>query len=355
MAYLKRSAWLVLALLLGSCALLTKAPPAAPTGSGPDVWPTASGVAGLGLSGKLVFVGYSSHGDPQLAALDLSTGTVTTLFASPEQGWLTAAAVSPDGKQIALAYAAPVGGKGPTYGYTDLYVMPADQSSPPALLLGRGTVQESFFAPVWSSDSRSIYYGHFLEIGGGNVFTPTYTVERVTLPNGKPQRLVDHALWPSLSRDGKRLSYVTFGDVGGATDLVVADVDAQHPSIAVPASAFPAEDASAFSPDGDTLTFSALPPYGNPALSWLDRLLGVQVASAHSVPSDLWNVPTAGGTPTRLTSVNGTGLYPAYEPGGKRVAFLSGQGIFVIKADGTGLVQLLDVPATGVLSWVSAR
>ena len=86
----------------------------------------------------------------------------------------------------------------------------------------------------------------------------------------------------------------------------------------------------------------------------LEKLLGITVASAHSLPSDWWSVPLAGGKATQLTQIMGIGLYASVSPDQRYIVSYSGNGIFVMQKDGTGLTMLVNdlggVP--GTVSWI---
>jgi len=82
--------------------------------------------------------------------------------------------------------------------------------------------------------------------------------------------------------------------------------------------------------------------------------MGVTVASAHTVPSDWWSIPLAGGTPTQLTHINAVGLFASLSPDKQYLASYSGGGIFVMKPDGTESTMLVgDVGGQpGTVSWI---
>jgi len=67
---------------------------------------------------------------------------------------------------------------------------------------------------------------------------------------------------------------------------------------------------------------------------------------------DLWNVPSAGGLATRMTSHPGSELRSAWSSDGSRIAFDSDRdgytNLYIMNADGTGLMQLtfMDRPCT---------
>ncbi len=87
---------------------------------------------------------------------------------------------------------------------------------------------------------------------------------------------------------------------------------------------------------------------------WLDNLLGITLASAHSVPSDWWSVSVEGGTPTRLTHLAAASLYASPSPDGKYFASYSGNGIFVMKPDGTQVTAVVPEvgPISGTVNWM---
>jgi hypothetical protein len=82
--------------------------------------------------------------------------------------------------------------------------------------------------------------------------------------------------------------------------------------------------------------------------------MGVIVASAHSLPSDWWQVPITGGTPVQLTQIQAPGLYGSYSPDYQHLASFSGLGIFVMNPDGSGGAMLVnDVGGIlGTVDWI---
>src|ERR1700693_2363788 len=77
--------------------VLSAAPPGLPAATpGAAAGTPAPKWSALGLKGHLVY----SLGVQGIQNLDLSSGKVGTVFKPPQDGWLTAASVSPDGTQI---------------------------------------------------------------------------------------------------------------------------------------------------------------------------------------------------------------------------------------------------------------
>jgi Tol biopolymer transport system component len=85
----------------------------------------------------------------------------------------------------------------------------------------------------------------------------------------------------------------------------------------------------------------------------LDRIFGIQVASAHGVPSDWYQVSTAGnGQPARLTNLGDTGMYAHLSPDGKHVAFIAQTGLYAMSLDGSNLTYLSPLVLGGTLDWL---
>ncbi len=364
---MKRTALIctLLLILLAACSIeVSDTTPAAPSGASSDVTPgpipafTLSAPArkhnspppwaDLRLSGHLIYVQIPR----QIIQLDLASGQQTVLFEAPGNGFVSAAQVSPDGKRLVMTYAPP---KDPSLQSvsTDLYVLPADGSAAPQILLQRADPKEDFFNPVWSVDGRYIYYSHLVpDPSADRKYTNfKYDLERVAYPGGQPQKLIESAFWPRLSPDGSKLAYVSFVPSTNSNDLYIANADGSNAQLVMPAGAFFAVDAPVFSRDGQTILFSAVGAPQLPGLSWLDQLMGVQIAEAHNVPSDWWRISINGGKPQRLTNVNDTGMYADFAPNGQHVAFVSVSGIFVMKPDGSNLTQLVKDAVGGTISW----
>lgn len=311
-----------------------------------------SSLSDLNLSGRLIL----AQGTEGLHELDLSTGTTTALFVPPRYGIVNSAALSPDGKMIAMAYAPPATGV-IQFGYTNLYIMAADGASEPTLFIDAGS-PEIILHPTWSQDGAYIYYER-VEPGPFGVI---YSIERVAYPMGQPEVVKQGAAWPILSPDGITLSYIAH-DAGGDT-LQVEGVDgSSHLSLA-DATRFLAIEAPRFSPDGSTLIFSAEKSLlqgradqreaaGMP--DWAVWLLGVEVAEAHSSSSmDLWQVSVSGENLIRLTEIEAGGLVAAFAPNGDKVVFVTASSLMIMETDGAQLTRLPIQGTFYTVQWVSA-
>ncbi len=352
----KTSYFLILILLLTACSVEVSNAPVTSTpvpplseNDAPSALETAPPWAELNLSGQLIFI--ASEGQQQkLLKLDLTSGEQTTLFDPPKGAWLSSAAVSPDGQQIVIAYAPPTD-SGSRVGFTDLYLLSADGSSDPTLLLQRAEPSETYFNVNWPAQ-ESIYYAHFSpSVGDHGEVIYASQIERLQYPKGTVEVVATGASWPRVSLDGTHLAYVT-----DSNELVVADADGANPTPILTSDVFQAVDAPLFSPDGNTLYFSAIEPEPVSSRSFWDRLLGVRVAQAHGVPSDWWRMPAdCGGEPDRLTNIYEIGLYGDFGPDGRHIAFISSNGVQIMSSDGSGLFQLNKLAASGTISWVIDR
>lgn len=302
----------------------------------------------LGLTGKLYYTAFVQE-QQNLLRLDLETGQQVTLFDPPENAWLSDIAVSPDRSQIVMAYGPPPEEGQVQFGFTDLYMMPADGSADPTPLLQREAASETFFNISWPQDDY-IYYSHFAPSTddlGSLVYISQ--VERYQISSSTVDVLVPAAAWPRLSDDGSMMAYVTDNN-----EFTISEPDGANPRILeLPTERFPAVDAPFFSPDDQTIYFSVAAVEVQPVRSIWDWIMGVKIVEAHNVPSDWWRMPVDGsGQPQQLTNIFETGMYGDFSPDGEYIAFITSSGVQVMNPDGTGVFRLKDIAATGTLNWV---
>ena len=301
----------------------------------------------LALEGMLYYVGFKAD-RPNLLTLDLSDGEENTVFVPPENAWLSEVAASPDGSQLLLAYGPPPEAGQVQFGFTDLYVMPADGSAEPQPLLTRADPSETYFNISWPVEDW-VYYAHFTPLADDDgIITYLSQVERLQVASGQVEDLAIGAAWPRVSRDGTLLAYVT-----DENEFILAAADGTDPKRLLDPALFEAVDAPLFSPDNSLICFSAVEPSTALSSGFWDRLLGVKVASAHSVPSDWYCRPLDGSeAPEQVTHLNAIGLYGDFDPTGQNWAFVSSDGVNMMKADGSELRRLKDIPTTGSVDWV---
>ncbi len=153
---------------------------------------------------------------------------------------------------MVIAYAPPV--DAPNGGQETLYILPADGSRIAERLFIPADSQDQNAQVVWSPDGKYLYFAHL------NYQKPEpVQIWRVAYPGGKPQNLLANAYWPRLSSNSTRLTYVSQDKQTGINSLFVAAADGTQPR-QVPLSGpyIPAViDVPMFSPDGQTILFSA--------------------------------------------------------------------------------------------------
>lgn len=347
----------LLAALFSGCSIDLNQP--TPTHAGENAH---SAVTSLGLRGKLIYTIAQQAGSEsfmEIHLLDLSTGAVTVLFHTTSFGVIYSVTVSPDAKQIIFSYSLPPGADQAIQ--QKLYQMPLDGSKQPELFLQPASPDDQYLQPEWSPDGKFIYFVHanYQRPPQKGQQYPLYEIYRITYPSGQPEKLVDGAYWPRLAPDMSRLAYITLNIITGKNILFLANVDGTNP-IEIPLTGnVPLDilDAPLFSPDGTSIFFSvpvSQESYAPPTSTWVEKLLGVTVASAHAVPSEWWTASRKGGTATQLTQIQAIGLFGSVSPDKKMIASYSGAGIFVMNLDGSGLTMLVKDTGgmPGTVSWI---
>jgi Tol biopolymer transport system component len=314
----------------------------------------------LNLTGMLVYTMSGQDGNTaymRIQALDLASGAGTTIFQAPQNGFIYFATVSPDGKTLVMAYSPPPGAN--LSAHQELYSLPLDGSAPPQLLFIPVTNSDEYFQPEWSPDGKYLYFTHVNFQQAPSMpkqHYPIYEVYRMAYPGGQPEKLADQAYWPRLSGDSSHLAYVSLDPLEGKNNLFVANADGSNPqNVSLASQGIPdIVDAPIFTPDNQSILFSAVVPVQSSAPTWLEKVLGITVASAHTVPSDWWSIPLSGGTPKQLTHIQAVGLFGSISPDQQYIASYSGGGIFVMKPDGTESTMLIkDVGGQpGTVSWI---
>lgn len=354
---------LVFTLFLAGCDINLQQPTSVPAGSTLDADPSAPTTSQvpmswghLGLTGKLIYLSSARENDlvaGTIQSLDLTTGELTTILSVP-RGWIHYATISPDAQLLVMSYTAP-----PEQGATPnriLYQMPVDGSQPPQPLFTPPTPNDRYTQVEWSPDGQYLYFVHY-DINKRMVgqLDPVYDIQRIRYPDGQPELVTGYAFWPRISPEADRIVYIRIEPETAANGLVIANADGSNPQEVQLSTAVPVEiiDAPIFSPDGQLLLFSVPTEPTLSQLPWYDRLMGVQIAQAHDVPSDWWSVPVTGGEPTQLTRLQTINLFASFSPDKTRIASVSGEGLFVMRLDGSELTQLVRDPNVhGTVSWI---
>ena len=373
------AAWfLILTLALSSCSVEinqpTGATPSSQIETAPTAIPTVEGSSqpnivtttqipvtwgDLNLTGRLVYINGLAVDNVfslQIQVLNLVTGEVTTIFNAPKYSWIYYVTVSPDSTQVLMSYSPPPGENQPAD--QDLYIMPLDGSQAPKLLFTPPAKEDDYVEVEWAPDGKYIYFTHanFQITPQPNQIYPLYEIYRMAFPDGKPEKVAEKAFWPRVSSDSSQIAYISVDLFLRENKLFIADSKGENAhEVVLKGQQLPeVKDAPIFSPDGQTLIFSAPVEVQAYQPNWLDRLMGVRVAKAHNVPSDWWSVPVTGGTITQLTNIQTTNLFASFAPDGKHIASHSTSGIFVMKPDGSELTMLVPNPQAvpGTVTWI---
>ena len=258
----------------------------------------------------------------------------------------------PDRRNIRIAAAPPPqAGKSP-FGYSDLFTISPGGQPEPLLVMTEDV--EAYFSSFYSPDGSTAYFSwFFVDDSVGYGFR--YHIMSMDLASGEVEVVAEDGLWETVTRDGSRMAYVTFdpdADPEDPAELRVLDLATGETSVVLDPEQFPTVDAPFFSPDGEYLYFSAVSdsPTG---LSWLDRLFGVSLASAHSVPSDWWRVDLATSEVERVTEIFDQGMFGVFAPERDIIAFISATGLWLMNPDGSDLTQVIESSDFyGNLAWI---
>jgi len=312
----------------------------------------------MNLTGKLVYINSNSNSDefsPSIQILDLISGEVGVVYRAPESAWIFYLDISPDGKQIIMSSIDP--SQPGTGSNRALYLLPLDESQrQPKLLFTPLSPDDHYMQAEWSPDGKYIYYSHYNTTNELIApLTPDYDIYRMSYPDGRSEKIIDHAFWPRLSSDASRLVYVAIDKDTQKSELYVASADGSDPRQVNFSENFDTDiiDAPIFTPDGQSILFSVPSPGTAYKPNWLDIMTGVQVAKAHSVPSDWWSVPVTGGDPTRLTHLETDNLFGSILSDKEHIASISSDGLFAMEFDGSNLTNLLSDPEIyGSVRWM---
>jgi hypothetical protein len=313
----------------------------------------------LNLTGRLVYINGTIVDNVfslQIQVLNLVTGETTTIFNAPKYSWIYYVTVSPDNTQVLMSYSPPPGDNPVDQ---DLYFMPLDGSQPPQLLFTPPSKEDDYIEVEWSPDGNYLYFTHvnYQIPPEPDQIYPLYEIYRMTFPDGQPEKVAEKAYWPRLSPDSSHIAYVSIDLFSRGNKLFVADADGKNAhEVVITGPRIPdIKDAPIFSPDGQSLLFSADVPVQSYQPNWFEKLMGVRVARAHgNVPSDWWSVPVNGGEMTRLTNIQSLGLFASFAPDAQHIASYSLNGIFVMKPDGSELTMLIPNPQAvpGTVMWI---
>ena len=174
--------------------------------------------------------------------------------------------------------------------------------------------------PSWSPDGRRMVYMSGDAVAVGPAARRDWRRDRVVTARG---------LWPAWSPNGRRIAFVLPEGDGPTTSIATIGVGGGRVRRLVTTS--DSLEWPSWSPDGRHILYST------------------------NVPSDpvqirIWRVQAAGGRPQAL----GMGRSADTSPDGRKIAFITGDDVWTMNADGSGRRRIVNHPATSMawrLAW----
>ncbi len=360
-------------------------PAGTPTASGQPSAPTAARAATTAPvgDGKLIYAF-----DGGIWATDPAGGQPTNLTPTlARDAYAGDPALSPDGATIAytvVVVPAPAPAASPATARvalpgSDLWLMDRDGGNARRVYAHDqpGVLIQSL---IWAADGRSVLYTYTAPVLGpdGRYVSSLKEVQRLDVTTGGRARVVKDAQDPGFAPGGGAtpLAYVLVDPQTYAPGLWIAGADGTGGREVVgAASKFLTISGPRFSPDGKTLVFAAsggptaaAAPAGSVASNeslpgrfarWLVEPFFPRGAAAHGPPADLYLLALESGALTRLTTIGGDDPLPAWSPDGRRLAFLTATGLYIldlsapqpVSATSPGLKKISDRGSYSALIW----
>jgi len=290
----------------------------------------------------------SISGSGRVAAYEVSAGNrtfakrygnVVIAVADLQAGTLRRVAGGPHGAAVLTAYAPSISGDGTTVAYASVTADPVSARSGTRtrvlvqhLASGRITTvpRAGAYEPAISSDGRKVAFTAFAHVPGQAERLQVYVFDvrsRTTVLASRIPRLAGEAWAPSLSADGRRVTFAATTRPGGRPRIYVRTLS-EHRARAISARGRDFVDAPSLSADGTHVAYTRqragarADPHGRPAQQVVVRSLltgrGI-VARTTTRPGRTWSGQpqlSADGSTVAFTTDAGT---PVAGPGGLRV------------------------------------
>ncbi len=276
-----------------------------------------------------------------LMAIEPAGGEARKLFEVAPSLWAHEPAWSPDGTTLAFTLSGPT--TDPSLpGLQVGAVCALDRQTGTGRVLLRGSVAtESVEEPAWAADGQALFVTvRQTRLDADRRYAgDTLTVARYDPATETVTPVVEEAMSPAPAPDGRQLAYIRLDAATMAPTLMLAEVDGEAGRpIAGTEPRFTIVATPRWSPEGFQLLFVAdagareKASRSGPA-TLLERLVGIEVAEAHGIPTDLWAINRDGADLRNLTQKGIDDPLGAWSPDGRRLVY---------SASGTGGIYLLD-------------
>ena len=250
--------------------------------------------------------------------------------------WAHEPAWSPDGKTLAFTFDKP--SADPALNWLPVGTICAmDRATGKGRTLAKGAVETDSLAEAdWEPDGKSVLVVlHRRQLDNQKQYLGDITMAaRYDLGTNKLAELINDAVSPDKSHDGKQIAYVHLDQQTFNVTLMLADPSGKNTRSLIPSPPqFSSLLTPRWSPDGRQLVFTAS---GNsqagggavdhPARTIIERLLGISVAEAHGIPAFLWLVDADGKNLRRISPRGLDDPRAAWSPDGKTLAYSTGGG-----------------------------
>lgn len=238
---------------------------------------------------------------------------------------------SPDGARVAYVQATLFTGQPNADWGSDIYVADVNGGTP-RLIWKHERAGEQAQGLAWMANGQALLFGYlYTRIEGGKYLGQTQRIERIELESGRRTPLVEGGTFPSLTRDGARLAYLT-QDENGQGALWVAGADGSAPvSLVTLGPHVPAILGPRIAPDGSAVAFAA--PSTQAAAPGRGAAAGLN--AAHGLPMEVWRVDVTTRALSRLTNFKEDEPYPAWTGDGTMLIALGAGGLYEIRPDGS--------------------
>jgi Tol biopolymer transport system component len=254
---------------------------------------------------------------------------------------------SPDGTHIAYVQTGLFTGQAGSDWGGDIFIVEAGGGTP-RLVWKHDQAGAQVQGLAWLPDGRSLLMGYQLTlVQDGKFQGQVLRVERLEIDTGARTPIVQGAVYPSVSRDGTRIAYLTQDDTGaGGLWVAAPDGSDARRLVEVGAGRFLGVLGPQIAPDGSAIAFAAVSsssaaprPERGGVLGRLRRLLAPP-AEAHGFPMDVWKVGVTDGALTRLTDFGEDEPYPAWTPDGRMLYVIATGGLYTLRSDGADLTRI---------------